>query len=174
MELLKEVLGWSSVIFYILITVFNSMKKTRYAAFASAANDIVWAILMGWWPKVILNLSVTTVNTYRYLKDFTKTKRTILRAFAGLATVGISYILYFAITTFLKQPTLAVGLQFLDLGIILLALYMKKLNRYRLLMFVSGIVGMAAYWGNTQMMIIKALVVIIMSYNLMFRSAAKK
>jgi len=33
-------------------------------------------------------------------------------------------------------------------------------------MFLSGFVGMAAYFGNPQMMIIKALVIGIMAYKL--------
>lgn len=167
MELIKEILGWTSVLFYISITIFNSMKKTRYAAFGSAANDVVWAALMGWWPKVILNLSVTTVNSYRYLKDFTTTKKVILNTFALLAVSGILYIVYFAITGFMAKPTLSVALQFADLGIILLALYMKTLRNYRILMLLSGFVGMAAYWGNTQMMIIKGIVIAIMIYKLL-------
>ncbi|RMZ61896.1 hypothetical protein D9U34_21890, partial [Vibrio anguillarum] len=40
------------------------------------------------------------------------------------------------------------------------------LKRFRLLMFLSGFVGMAAYFGNPQMMIIKALVIGIMAYKL--------
>lgn len=40
---------------------------------------------------------------------------------------------------------------------------MTDLKNYRKLMLVSGFVGMAAYWGNPQMMIIKALVIGIMT-----------
>lgn len=166
MEMITEILGWTSVAFYISITIFNSMKITRYAAFGSAANDIVWASLMGWWPKVILNLAVTTVNAYRYFKDFTKTSKVILNAFALLAISGILYIVYFAVSGFIAEPTLPVGLQFADLGIILAALYMTTIKNYRILMLISGFVGMAAYWGNTQMMIIKGLVIVIMIFKL--------
>ena len=172
MEILKEVLGWSSVAFYISITIFNSMKITRYAAFGSAANDIVWAALMGWWPKVILNISVSSVNTYRYLKDFTSTNKYILRALVIGVIAGIGYISYIAVTAFLANPTIWVALQFVDLGIILAAMSMKTLKNYRILMLSSGFVGMAAYWGNTQMMIIKGLVISIMIYKLFLRNKA--
>ena len=78
----------------------------------------------------------------------------VLNLLAVLMFAGIGYISYFAISIFLAQPTLSVALQFADLGIILLALYMTSLTRYRQLMLFSGFVGMAAYFGNEQMMII--------------------
>ncbi|CEO41354.1 hypothetical protein C0Z01_21330 [Photobacterium kishitanii] len=165
-DLLKDILGWTSVVFYILITIFNTMKVTRYAAFASATNDTIWSILMGWWPKVILNLSVTAINLYRYFKDFTQTAKIVIQLLAAVMIIGISYIIYVAIHAFIAEPTLAVGLQFVDLGVIVIALYMTELKKYRILMLLSGFVGMAGYYGNPQMMIIKALVIIIMSYKL--------
>ncbi len=82
--------------------------------------------------------------------------------------IGILYIIYVAVTAFIAEPTLAVALQFGDLGIILLALYMTSLTNYRKLMLISGFIGMAAYYGNPQMMIIKAMVISIMSYKLLF------
>ena len=166
LTLITEILGWTSVAFYIGITIFNTMKFTRYAAFGSATNDIVWAALMGWWPKVILNLAVASINTYRYAKDFMQVSIWIINALAVIMVGGIGYIGYVAITAFIAEPTLNVALQFVDLGIILVALYMTSLTRYRWLMLSSGFVGMAAYWGNPQMMIIKALVIGIMTYKL--------
>lgn len=165
-DLLKEVLGWTSVVLYILLTIFNSMKFTRYAAFASATNDTVWSILMGWWPKVILNLSVNAINTYRYVKDFTKTGKTIIHTLAAIMATAIIYITYVAISAFIAEPTITVALQYLDLAVIVAALYMTSLKNYRMLMLTSGFVGMAGYYGNPQMMIIKALVIVIMSYKL--------
>ncbi len=167
-ELISEILGWTSVAFYIGLTVFNSMKFTRFAAFGSATNDIVWALLMGWWPKVILNVSVASLNTYRYAKDFTNVNKNIILTLAGIMGIGILYIIYVAVTAFVAEPTLSVALQFADLGIILLALYMTRLTNYRKLMLISGFVGMAAYYGNPQMMIIKAMVIGIMSFKLLF------
>ena len=166
LDIFQNILGWTSVVFYILITVFNSMKFTRYAAFASAANDIIWSILMGWWPKLILNLSVGAINTYRYLKDFTKTGAYLLNGFAGIVGIGILYIIYFAVKTYFEHPTLSVALQFADLGFIVLALSMTSLRKYRWLMLISGFVGMAGYFANPQMVIIKAMVICIMTYKL--------
>lgn len=168
LDFITEILGWTSVAFYIGLTVFNSMKFTRYAAFGSASNDILWAFLMGWWPKVILNLAVASINTYRYAKDFTTVSKNIVIGLGGIMLAGISYIAYIAITGFIAMPTLSVGLQFVDLAIILVALYMKSLTNYRWFMLFSGFVGMAAYYGNPQMMIIKAMVICIMSYKLIF------
>ncbi|WP_325895311.1 hypothetical protein [Grimontia sp. NTOU-MAR1] len=173
LDLITEILGWTSVAFYIAITIFNSMKFTRFAAFGSAANDTLWAFLMGWWPKVILNLSVASLNTYRYVKDFTNASKSVILALSGVMAAGIIYIAYVAVTAFIADPTLPVALQFADLGIILLALYMTTLTNYRKLMLLSGFIGMAAYYGNPQMMIIKALVIGIMSYKLMFDKSQK-
>ncbi|WP_407333356.1 hypothetical protein [Enterovibrio sp. 27052020O] len=168
LDLITEILGWTSVAFYIGITIFNTMKFTRYAAFCSATNDTLWAFLMGWWPKVILNLSVASLNTYRYAKDFTNASKTVILGLGGVMAAGILYIAYVAVTAFIAEPTLAVALQFADLGVILLALYMTTLTNYRKLMLISGFIGMAAYYGNTQMMIIKVLVIGIMSFKLLF------
>lgn len=169
LDLISEILGWSSVAFYISITIFNTMKFTRYAAFASAGNDILWAFLMGWWPKVILNAAVASINTFRYAKDFMKVPQTVLNVLAFAMFGGIGYISYVAISTFIANPTLPVALQFADLGIILAAIYMSSLTRYRQLMLLSGFIGMAAYFGNPQMMIIKTIVIAIMSYKLLFQ-----
>lgn len=168
LEVISDILGWTSVAFYVGLTVFNSMKFTRYAAFGSATNDIIWSILMGWWPKVILNVSVASLNTYRYAKDFTNLPGHVIKFLAGVMGVGILYIVYVAVTAFVADPTLPVALQFADLGIILLARYMTSLTNYRKLMLISGFIGMAAYYGNTQMMIIKTMVIGIMSFKLLF------
>lgn len=168
LELISEILGWTSVLFYIGITIFNTMKFTRYAAFGSAVNDVVWAALMGWWPKVILNLAVASVNSYRYAHDFMHMPKKVLNLLAGLMIAGIGYIAYIAITAFIAEPSLSVALQFADLGIILLAIYMTSLTRYRALMLLSGFVGFAAYYGNEQMMIIKSIVIGIMIFKLIF------
>lgn len=84
------------------------------------------------------------------------------------------YDFKFAVPTFLEHPTWSVGLQFADLGIILLALYMKELKHYRILMLISGFVGMAAYYGNTQMMVIKALVIGMMIAKLFTKFGVEK
>ncbi|KLV03572.1 membrane protein [Photobacterium aquae] len=167
MELITEALGWSSVAFYISLTIFNSMKATRFAAFGSSANDIVWAVLMGWHAKVILNLSVASINAYRYAKDFMNVSRELLFVLAAMMTVGIGYIFYTAVSSFIAEPSLTVGFQFADLAVILVAMYMTCLRKYRVLMLISGFVGMVGYYGNPQMMIIKALVIGIMSYKLL-------
>ncbi|KLV08461.1 hypothetical protein C9I92_16245 [Photobacterium ganghwense] len=166
MEVLAEVLGWTSVAFYISLTIFNSMKATRFAAFASAANDIIWSVLMGWHAKVILNLSVASINAYRYAKDFMNVPKSWLAALGAAMAAGIGYILYFAVTAFIAEPSLAVAFQFADLAVILAAIYMTTLRKYRVLMLISGFVGMVGYYGNPQMMIIKAMVIGIMSYKL--------
>lgn len=173
LDLFTEFLGWTSVALYISLTVFNSMRNTRFVAFGSALNDVIWSFLMGWWPKVILNLAVGALNTYRYAKDFTQASKAVIFALGAVMAAGILYITYFAVTAFIAEPTLPVALQFADLGVILMALYMTSLTKYRKFMLTSGFIGMAAYYGNPQMMIIKAVVIGIMGYKLMFDKSQK-
>ncbi|WP_413112144.1 hypothetical protein [Thaumasiovibrio sp. DFM-14] len=170
LDVITEVLGWTSVAFYISITIFNSMKVTRYAAFGSAGNDILWSILMGWWPKLILNLSVAAINSFRYVKDFTRAPKAIINVMAAIMASSILYIVYVAVSGFIADPTLPVAFQFMDLGLIVAALSMKSLRKYRVLMLISGFVGMVAYFGTIQMMIIKAMVIGIMAFKLLSRS----
>lgn len=163
---LTDILGWSSVVFCLLITIFNSMKITRFATFGSTANDLIWSALMGWWPKVTLNIAVTSVNLYRYAKDYTKAPLWLLNSLGLIMGIGISYVLYYSITIFLKQPSIAVAFQFLDLALILSAIYMKTIKNYRILMFLSGFVGFVGYYGNYPMMFIKVMVITIMIFKL--------
>lgn len=46
----------------------------------------------GWWPKVILNLSVASLNTYRYAKDFTNASKAVILTLGGVMAAGIAYI----------------------------------------------------------------------------------
>nr|WP_086940609.1 hypothetical protein [Thaumasiovibrio occultus] len=166
LEQISEILGWTSVAFYIGITIFNSMKFTRYAAFGSAGNDIVWSILMQWWPKLILNLSVAAINTYRYTKDFTRASKLMLNILAVSMGGVICFVFYYAVMQFIAEPSIALAFQFLDLGIIVIALSMKSLKNYRILMLISGFVGMIGYWESEQAIIIKSMVIGIMLFKL--------
>ncbi|MFT6987577.1 MAG: hypothetical protein ACJAT7_003433, partial [Psychromonas sp.] len=42
MNIVVELLGWTSVAFYILLLLFNGMKNMRLASFLSVANDVSW------------------------------------------------------------------------------------------------------------------------------------
>ncbi|BDM65693.1 hypothetical protein NFHSH190041_31450 [Shewanella sp. NFH-SH190041] len=169
LDLITNILGWTSVAFYISLTVFNSMKFTRFAAFGSAANDILWSFLMGWWPKIILNVSVASINVYRYVKDFTRAPKWLIQLLAAGMILGVGYICWTSVAGFIANPSWSEGLQYADLGVILLAMYMTNIKNYRVFMLLSGFVGMAAYYGNIQMMITKALVIGIMSFKLLHK-----
>ncbi|MFT7423485.1 MAG: hypothetical protein ACI8UC_001565, partial [Psychromonas sp.] len=90
MELLVEVLGWTSVFFYILLLVFNGMKSMRLASFLSVSNDVLWGFLIGVMPKVLLNLVVGGVTLYRYVCDFTNTPKKLINLLLVLMLVGFA------------------------------------------------------------------------------------
>ena len=163
---LIDILGWTSVFFCISTNIFNSMKITRFVTFGSTANDLIWSILMGWWPKATLNIAVTSINIYRYAKDYTKSPLWLLNSLCVIMGIGISYILFNSISSFFKDPSLFVAFQFLDLAIILIAIYMKTIKNYRIFMLISGFVGFVGYYGNEQMMLIKIIIILIMIFKL--------
>ena len=81
MALVLEILGWTSVAFYICLLIFNGMKNVRLASFLSVANDVVWGFMIGVMPKVLLNLVVGSVTLYRYLCDLLKPLKKSLTSF---------------------------------------------------------------------------------------------
>jgi len=168
MALVLEILGWTSVAFYIFLMVFNGMKYVRLASFLSVANDVIWGFMIGVMPKVLLNLVVGSVSLYRYLCDFTETSKKIINLFLVLMIAGLLYFLYFAITDYLANPSLGLLLTWFDFVLILTALSVKNIRWFQSFMFLSAFVGGYAYYllGIEQMIIIKTIVAVIMGYKL--------
>jgi len=171
MLLIIEVLGWTSVAFYILLLVFNGMKNMRLASFLSVANDVTWGFMIGVMPKVLLNLVVGSVTFYRYLCDFTATPKKIINLFLILMVTGLIYFLYFAINDYLANPSLGLLLTWFDFVLILFALSVKKIRIFQCFMLFSAFLGGYAYYllGIEQMIVIKSIVACIMSYKLFIR-----
>ena len=169
MQLVIEILGWTSVCFYILLLVFNGMKNMRLASFLSVANDVAWGFMIGVLPKVLLNLVVGSVTFYRYLCDFTATPKKIINLFLTLMIAGLLYFFYFAVNDYLANPSLGLLLTWFDFLIILIALSVKKIRLFQTCMFASAFVGGYAYYllGIEQMVVIKVLVALIMGYKLL-------
>lgn len=168
MELLVEVLGWTSVFFYILLLVFNGMKSMRLASFLSVSNDVLWGFLIGVMPKVLLNLVVGGVTLYRYVCDFTNTPKKLINLLLVLMLVGFAYFANFAINSYLANPSLGLLLTWVDFTVILTALSMKRLRLFQILMLSSAFVGGYAYYllGIEQMVMIKIIVGMLTSYKL--------
>lgn len=164
-----EVLGWTSVAFYILLLVFNGMKNMRLASFLSVANDVAWGFMIGVMPKVLLNLVVGSVTFYRYLCDFTATPKKVVNLFLGLMIAGLLYFLYFAINSYLAEPSLGLLLTWFDFVLILTALSVKQIRLFQLFMLSSAFLGGYAYYllGIEQMVVIKCIVALLMSYKLL-------
>ncbi|AGH81957.1 hypothetical protein PCNPT3_10095 [Psychromonas sp. CNPT3] len=168
MELFVQILGWTSVVFYILLLLFNGMKNVRIASFLSIANDVVWGIMIGVMPKVFLNLVIGSVSTYRYACDFTNIPKKWINVFLGFMIVALIYFLYFAINSYLAAPSLGLLLTWADFVLILLALSVKKIQYFQMFIFISAFVGGYAYYllGIEQMVVIKIIVACITSYKL--------
>ncbi|WP_354623516.1 phosphopyruvate hydratase [Psychromonas sp. MME2] len=168
MNIIVEVLGWTSVAFYILLLLFNGMKNMRLASFLSVANDVVWGFMIGVMPKVLLNLVVGSVTFYRYICDFTNTPKKVTYILLALMILGIGYFTHFAINDYLANPSLGLLLTWVDFALILIALSVKRLRIFQLFMLTSAFVGGFAYYllGIEQMVVIKAIVGGITSYKL--------
>jgi len=168
MNLVIDLLGWTSVAFYILLLLFNGMKNMRLASFLSVANDVVWGFMIGVMPKVLLNLVVGSVTFYRYVCDFTNTPKKVTHFLLALMVVGLSYFTYFAANDYLANPSLGLLLTWVDFALILIALSVKKLPVFQFFMLTSAFVGGFAYFllAIEQMVVIKGIVGLITSYKL--------
>ena len=168
MALVLEILGWTSVAFYICLLVFNGMKNVRLASFLSVANDVIWGFMIGVMPKVLLNLVVGSVTLYRYLCDFTETSKKVINLFLVIMIAGLLYFLYFAVTDYLANPSLGLLLTWFDFVLILTALSVKNIRWFQTFMFASAFVGGYAYYllGIEQMVVIKTIVAVISGYKL--------
>ena len=168
MELFVEVLGWTSVVFYILLLVFNGMKNMRLTSFLSVANDVLWGFMIGVMPKVLLNLVVGGVTLYRYVCDFTHTSKKLINLLLVLMLTGIAYFAYFAVNNYLANPSSGLLLTWIDFAIILTALSMKRLRLFQMFMLTSAFIGGYAYFllGIEQMVVIKIIVAALTGYKL--------
>ncbi|WP_413699858.1 phosphopyruvate hydratase [Psychromonas sp. KJ10-10] len=168
MSIIVEVLGWTSVAFYILLLLFNGMKNMRLASFLSVANDVVWGFMIGVLPKVLLNLIVGSVTFYRYLCDFTDASKKLINTVLVLMIIGLAYFVYFVANDYLANPSLGLLLTWFDFVIILTALSVKNIRVFQLFMLCSAFVGGYAYFllGIEQMIVIKVIVACITAYKL--------
>jgi hypothetical protein len=169
MQIIIEVLGWTSVIFYIFLLLFNGMKNMRLASFLSVVNDVVWGFMIGVLPKVLLNLVVGSVTLYRYLCDFTDASKKTINLFLGLMITGLLYFVYFAVNDYLANPSLGLLLTWFDFVLILIALSVKQIRLFQIMMLSSAFLGGYAYYllGIEQMVVIKAIVALITLYKLL-------
>ena len=168
MNIVVEVLGWTSVAFYILLLLFNGMKNMRLASFLSVANDVIWGFMIGVMPKVLLNLVVGSVTFYRYVCDFTHTPKKVTDILLAVMVLGLGYFTHFAVNDYLSNPSSGLLLTWVDFALILMALSVKKLRIFQLLMLTSAFVGGFAYYllAIEQMVVIKMIVGLITSYKL--------
>ena len=168
MDSIVQILGWTSVVFYIFLLVFNTMQRMRLASFLSVANDVVWGFMIGVMPKVLLNLVVGSVSFYRYLNDFTNVSNKVINVFLVLMIAALIYFLNFAINAYLADPSLGMLLTWADFVIILIALSVKNIKIYQSFMFLSAFVGGYAYYllGIDQMVVIKIIVALLSGYKL--------
>lgn len=146
------------------------MKNIRLASFLSVINDVIWGMLIGVMPKVLLNLVVGSVSLYRYLCDFTEFPRRLTHFILLIMIAFLIYATYFSINDYLANPSLGLLLTWVDFAIILTALSVKKIRLFQFFMWVSAFVGGYAYYllGIDQMVIIKGIVGVIMSHKLFF------
>lgn len=168
MPLIIDILGWTSVFFYIFLLIFNGMKNMRLASFLSVLNDVSWGVLIGVMPKVLLNLVVGSVTFYRYICDFTKLPVNVTRFILAIMVSFLMYATYFSVNNYLAKPSLGLLLTWVDFAVILTALSVKKMRVFQSFMLLSTFVGGYAYYllGIEQMIVIKGIVACIMIHKL--------
>jgi len=168
MPFFVDLLGWTSVFFYIFLLFFNGMKNIRIASFLSVVNDVVWGMMIGVMPKVLLNLVVGSVTFYRYICDFTHLSSKMTRTILVIMVLFLLYALYFSVNSYLKAPSLGLLLTWVDFAVILIALSVKKVKLFQSFMLLSVFVGGWAYYllDIEQMMVIKSIVGLIMVHKL--------
>jgi len=168
MPLIIDILGWTSVFFYISLLIFNKMKNMRLASFLSVFNDVVWGILIGVMPKVLLNLVVGNVTLYRYICDFTELSVKTTRIILVIMILFLTYATYFSVNDYLANPSLGLLLTWIDFAVILVALSVKKMRLFQTFMLLSAFIGGYAYYllGIEQMIVIKGIVGCIMIHKL--------
>jgi hypothetical protein len=168
MPSLIDILGWTSVFFYIFLLVFNGMKNMRLASFLSVINDVTWGLMIGVLPKVLLNLVVGSVTFYRYICDFTNLPVNLTRFILAIMVVFLLYATYFSVNDYLANPSLGLLLTWVDFAIILTGLSVKKIQVFQFFMLLSAFVGGYAYYllGVEQMIVIKTIVACITFHKL--------
>lgn len=167
---LNSYLGWTSLVFYVLIIVATNMKMIRKLAYVSVINDILYGLSMGinGVAKVVINLSVGAINSNRYAKDFTNLPKNIIRGLTVLAFLGTGYILYFGLNDLINDFQWFKVALWIDAALVIGALMVKNIYLYRTLILFScgpAIIGYGAI-GETPMIIIKCIVAIIATFHL--------
>ena len=167
---LNPYLGWTSLVFYVLVITVTSMGWMRKVAYLSVINDVLYGLSMGihGWAKVTINIAVGFINTNRYVQDFTRTKGVtiyLLHILAGTSVIGIaSFGLYSLATAF----SFAGVLLWVDAALVIGALTVKSIHNYRVLMALSCVPAMIGYGliGEIPMLLIKLIVGCIAIYHL--------
>jgi len=169
---LNPYLGWSSLVFYVLVVVFTQMKTMRIAAYGSIINDIFYGLSMGinGLAKVTINLAVACINTNRYARDFTHINKTAIHIITALAVLGVLGIAAYGIYSLYTDFSWAGVLLWSDAAITISALTVKNIRAYKWLMLLACFPAIPGYYmiGEWPMVIIKSIVGSISAYHLYY------
>ncbi|CAH0533376.1 hypothetical protein VST7929_01242 [Vibrio stylophorae] len=168
LDLVINILGWSSLVFYIGLLIFNQFKGVRIATFLSVVNDIIYGALLGILPKVLLNGLLGFLNFYRYAQDYMNVPKRVIHALAAIAVASLLGFAVYAIRDFSANPSWAIALNWMDFVLILVALSVTNMKIFQWAMFISAFVGGTSYFllGAPQMVIICIVKGLLMAHKL--------
>ena len=69
MNILLEIFGYIGTALIILSMTMKSMNKLRVLNISGSIISVIYSVIIGAWPTVILNVCLATINTYHLIKS---------------------------------------------------------------------------------------------------------
>ena len=69
MNVFLEIFGYIGTALIILSMTMKSMNKLRLPNISGSIISVIYSVIIGAWPTVILNVCLATINTYHLIKS---------------------------------------------------------------------------------------------------------
>ncbi len=171
---LMDVLGISSILFYIGTLLLSNIAKLRTFAFLSIINDLVYAVLLNSVPIFAINFTVGVTNTYRLLEE--RLGRPTIVIIKYLAILCVASAFGYGAYSFYLNPTFNEAMGWVNTFLIIAAFGVKGAKPLRWLFLVSGVIGgFYAYTiGSPYIVFVKGCVFLISAWKLIELHKEKK
>ena len=77
MNILLEIFGYIGTALIILSMTMKSMNKLRILNISGSIISVIYSVIIGVWPTVILNVCLATINTYHLIKSRKSSLKTV-------------------------------------------------------------------------------------------------
>lgn len=164
-ETIGTILGWTGLVFYVGSLCFSNMERLRKCAFASTANDLTFAIMIGSLPILAINIAVGGTNLYRLLEDKYVRATYVLKYTLGILISGIAI---YAAYRFYVNPTWTETVGWTNTALVILAFSLKDRVAMRSAFIASAVVGFSYAFmiDQVSLMTTKLLIGIVSTYHL--------